>query len=470
MTAVVAPYVILAVTALVALVAVSVRRRLAVTAGVAAVGFVLAAGAAALALAAAPRAVGPLFTVDGLALFVAMLVSALGLAIGLLAHATLARGPEPGDEFHVLLVLAVLGAAALAAATHFASLLLGLELLSVSLYGLIAYPAARRAPVEAGVKYLVLAGVASAVLVFGMACVYAGTGSLDLAGVAGAATAASPLALAGAVLLLLGLFFKLALVPLHMWTPDVYVGAPAPATAAVATVSKGAVLAVLWRLLEPVDVAELAALRTVLVVAGVASMLAGNLLALRQDDVKRILAYSSIAHLGYLLLAVVAGAGVGTAAVVFYLTAYTITMTAALGTVGALGRRGEETTALDDYHGLFWRRPGPAVVMSVALLSLAGIPLTAGFLAKAYVVAAGVGVAAWWLVAALVLGSAISMYYYLRVLLVMAEHTEAGPGAVARMPLAARLVLGVLAAAVVWLGVWPATLGPVTEAVVGIIP
>ncbi len=146
----------------------------------------------------------------------------------------------------MLLVLAVLGASVLAAAAHFASLLLGLELLGVALYGLIAYPASRPGPVEAGTKYLVLAGVASAVLVFGMACVYGATGSLRLAD---AAAGGSPLAEAGLVLMLLGLFFKLALVPLHMWTPDVYVGAPAPVTALVATVSKGSVLVVLWRVM-----------------------------------------------------------------------------------------------------------------------------------------------------------------------------------------------------------------------------
>jgi len=462
------PLLVLAVTALVALTQVAIRRHLTTTVAITSLGLALAAAAVVPAATAAPAAVDALLAIDSLGLFVTALVCVLGLAIGLLAHATLARGPEPLDEFFVLLVLAVLGAAVLASAVHFAALLLGLEILSVALYGLIAYPASRRGPVEAGVKYLVLAGVASAILVFGMACLYAATGDLTLAGAVGGAATGDLLAVAGLVLLLLGLFFKLALVPLHMWTPDVYVGAPAPVTALVATVSKGAALAVLWRVLAGADLAGVPAVALVLVCAGVASMLLGNLLALRQQDVKRILAYSSIAHLGYLLLAVVAGGSAGSAAVVFYLAAYTVTMTAALGTVAALAPRGEELTALADYRGLFWRRPGPALVMAIALLSLAGIPLTAGFLAKTYVLVAGVGAAQWWLVFALVVGSAVGVYYYLRVLLTMAERTDEIGAAAASLPTAARIVLTVLAVAVVWLGVLPATLQPVVDAVTAI--
>jgi NADH-quinone oxidoreductase subunit N len=473
MMQVLVPFLVLAVTALVALVGIAVRRSFTATVSVTGAGFVLAFLATVPAASAAPRAVGPLMMVDGLALFVAGLAALLGLACGLLAQATVLRGPDAGEEYHVLLVLAVLGAAALAAAAHVATLLLGLELLSVSLYGLIAHPVSRRGAVEAGLKYLVLAGVSSAILVFGMACVYAGTGTLTLTGITvAAAMGGGPLASAGLVLILVGLFFKLALVPLHMWTPDVYVGAPAPSTALVATVSKGAVVVVLWRLVAPLDLARAEAVSTVLTVAAVASMLVGNLLALRQRGLERILAYSSIAHVGYLLLAVIAGSALGTRALVFYLTAYGLTMTAAFGTLATLGTPDDEATDLERVRGLFWRRPGPALVLTVAMLSLAGMPLTAGFLAKVWVVTAGVSAAWWWPVVALAVGSAISMFYYLRVVLVMAA-VEADPAASARpaaMPRLARVVLGVLLAAVVWLGLLPGTLDPVTTAVVGIIP
>ena len=456
MIAALSPLLILAVTALVALTGIAVRRHAGFTATVASLGFVAAADAA-------PLAAGPLLLVDGLALFVTGLACLLGLAVGLLAHVQLARDAEPPEEFHVLLLLAVLGAATLAAAAHFAALLLGLELLGVALYGLIAYPASRPGPVEAGVKYLVLAGVASAVLVFGMACAYAGTGSLR---VADAAAGGSPLAAAGLALILLGLFFKLALVPLHMWTPDVYVGAPAPVTALIATVSKGSVLAVLWRVMAGADGGAPAA-AAILAAAGAASMLLGNVLALRQTNLKRLVAYSSIAHLGYLTLAVLAGGAVGLAALVFYLTAYAVTVTAAFGAVGALAGRGAEAADLDAWRGLLWRRPGPAIVMAVAMLSLAGMPLTAGFLAKVHVLAAGAGAAQWVLVGALVVGSAIGVYYYLRVVLALVEKPdeEAAAAGAASLAPAAGTGLAVLTVLVVLLGVLPAALQPVLEAV-----
>jgi NADH-quinone oxidoreductase subunit N len=259
-------------------------------------------------------------------------------------------------------------------------------------------------------------------------------------------------------LLIVGLGFKLAIVPFHMWAPDVYEGAPAPVAAFIATVSKGGVFVLLMRLLSQINVQEHSSLVAVLSVITIASMFGGNLLALLQRNVKRILAYSSIAHLGYLLVAFLAGGEVAITAATFYLVAYFITSLNAFGVVSVMSDAGHEADDRDDYRGLFWRRPGLAAVFTAALLSLVGIPLTAGFVGKFYVVTAGAGADLWWLVLALVMSSAIGLYYYLRIIVEMflqpvIEETDSH--AFGRPPLAGSYVLAVLLLMLVWLGVYP---------------
>jgi len=460
-----APLLALTCGALLTLLAVAVHRAHGVALGGALV--TLVAAAVCLPVAAAhPGPVGFLLVSDALALYFQGLIVASGLATVLLAHRYLAGRAEQREEFYILVLLAALGAGVLAAARHFASFFLGLETLSVGLYGLIGYLRDERRAIEAGLKYLVLAAAASAFLLFGMALVYAVLGTLDLDRMADALAGAHGdglLLAAGMGLVLVGIGFKLALVPFHMWTPDVYVGAPAPVTAFVATASKGAVFAVLLRFYHGLSVPGLPGLFTLLTLIALASMLAGNLLALLQHNVKRILAYSSIAHLGYALTALLAGGAAGYAAVGFYLAAYTVTILGAFGVVTVLSGSDREAEDLQDFRGLFWRRPWLAAVMTGCLLSLAGIPVTAGFVAKYQVLAAGVGASVWLLVLVLAVSSAIGLYYYLRIVVAMLSPVpdaalETDPPAVAGPGPAAGLALLVLALVLLWLGVFPAPL------------
>jgi len=454
------PFLVLAVTILVLMLAIAFRRSHALTAGLALAGLGAALASIFGAWPAAPRRVTPLLVVDGYALLFVGLLLAATFGVAVLAYGYLERQAGYREEFYVLLLLAALGATVLAASNHFASFFLGLEVLSVSLYGLIAYLRGRERSFEAGIKYLVLAAASGAFLLFGLALVYADQGTMAFDQIAWVGAAPTALLLGGLAMMIVGLGFKLAVVPFHLWTPDVYEGAPAPVTAFVATVSKGGVFALLVRLFGPVDLSAQPSLWVVFALIAAASMLAGSLLALRQDNVKRILAYSSIAHLGYLLVAFLAGGDLATTAVIFYLAAYFVTTLGAFGVVTVLSGAGQDADAddLDDYRGLFWRRPWLAAVLAASLFSLAGMPLTAGFVAKFYVLAAGVGSALWWLAITLVLSSAIGLYYYLRIIVVMfqpAPPQEEGPLLAPTLPLAAALVLALLTFLLVWLGIYP---------------
>jgi NADH-quinone oxidoreductase subunit N len=409
----------------------------------------------------APRHATPLFALDGFALAAIGLVLGASLATTVLAQGYLRRREGVLEEFQALLLLATVGAMVLVISRSFASLFLGLETLSISLYGLIAYTRAQRDSVEAGVKYLILAGASSAFLLFGVALLYAERGSLEFA--ARAAVAPSPgsplLWLAGLGLVFTGIGFKLGIVPFHLWTPDVYAGAPAPVAAFVATVSKGAVLAVLLRYgLE--DPAGFRGLWPAIAVTAAASMLVGNLLALRQENLKRLLAYSSIAQLGYLLVALLALGPLGVEAAVYFLAAYFATTLLAFGVVAALSGAEHEAGALEDYRGLVWTHPGRAAALALALLSLAGIPLTGGFVGKFYVLAAGVQGALWGLVALVVATSALGLAYYLRVVFALFVRPVAHERATrpTSHALSGDLVLAVLVVLLVWLGTYPAPL------------
>lgn len=368
---------------------------------------------------AQPQVVDGFLRVDGYALFFFALFALAALATAVLAFRYLPGRAAHRQEFYVLLAVASLGAAVTAAAVNFAGFVLGLEVLAISLYAMIAYSEDAKPPLEAATKYLVLSGAASSTLLFGMALIYTATGTLGFAYDAAEIARADRATLAcGQALLLAGAFFKLSLVPFHMWTPDVYQGAPAPVTGFVATVSKGAVFAVLLRYALDADLLANSELGTVMVVIGALSMIGGNILALMQTNIKRLLAYSSIAHMGYLIIALVVSAqdsALGVEAALVYLLGYFAMTLAAFGVVTALSDNNEDAEALDAYEGLLWRQPVLAAVLVAAALSLAGIPLTVGFIAKFYLVAAGVAGAAWTLVWALIAGSAIGVYYYVRI-------------------------------------------------------
>lgn len=421
------PLLVTGLTAVVVMLAIAAKRNHTVTFILSVVGLNLALLSLIPALEVAPQQVTPLLLIDKFACYYMALVLAASLACITLIHAYL--GGESGkgypgnrEELYLLVLLSAAGGLVLVSAQHLASLFIGLELLSVPTYGMIAYAFFNKRSLEAGIKYMVLSAAGSAFLLFGMALLYAESGNLAFADIGiSLVRESSQLVQIGIGMMLIGLAFKLSLVPFHLWTPDVYEGAPAPVAAFLATASKVAVFAVLLRLYQMSPAMSGGWLNELLTLIAIASILFGNLLALLQNNLKRLLGYSSIAHFGYLLVALVASKGLAVEAVGVYLATYVLTSLGAFGVITLMSTpySGRDADALYEYRGLFWRRPYLTAVLTVMMLSLAGIPLTAGFIGKFYVIAAGVEAQLWWLLGAMVLGSAIGVFYYLRVMVTL---------------------------------------------------
>lgn len=377
------------------------------------------------ALKVIPQTITPLFVVDGFSLFFAGLILVAALGATTLTNAYIESFKRNREEIYLLITIATAGGIVLSFSHHMASLFIGLEMMSVALYGMVAYTYDRARSLEAAIKYMVLSATASAIMLFGIALIYAQIGSLAFSEIgAGITQEPSPLIVVGGMLLVIGLFFKLSLAPFHLWTPDVYEGAPAPVGAFLATAAKVAVFAVLVRfaILESKSVLASTPFVITLIVVACISMMVGNLLALKQNNIKRMLGYSSIAHFGYLLLLVlVGGQKFGIEGFAVYLAIYVMTSLAAFGVVTLMSHADGKRDAdmLNDYRGLFWRRPYLASIFTLALFSLAGIPLTAGFIGKFYVVTAAVGAGFWgWIgLIFVVLGSSIGIFFYLRTII-----------------------------------------------------
>jgi NADH-quinone oxidoreductase subunit N len=328
--------------------------------------------------------------------------------------------------------------------------------------GGVAYAVDQRRSIEGGVKYLVLSAAASATLLFGVALIFAQVGALDIAALSdaiGKADRDTPLVTTGALMLLAGLGFKLSLVPFHQWTPDVYEAAPTPIAAYLATVVKlGAFIATL-RFFHSGAMGASPLILTAIVGLALASMLVGSLLALRQSNLKRLLAYSSIANFGYLAVVLAVPGPQALRAAGIYLATYLITSLGAFGVMAFVSSpmRGRDIEELSEYRGLFWQRPYVASTFIAMLLSLAGIPLTAGFIGKFVVIGAGVQAAQWWLVGGVVVASAIGAYYYLRVIGAMLAPSTGGMIADrSRWVVSASGIMLLLAVLVtLWLGVYP---------------
>ncbi|WP_454062379.1 NADH-quinone oxidoreductase subunit N [Candidatus Nitrospira salsa] len=458
------PILLTAGTALCSMMWIAISRQHLVVAIISVSGCLLSLASVPFAVQVAPRTITPLVQVDTYALFFIGLIVSASLIVTLLAYDYLKAQQGNLEEFYVLLILAAVGAEILTVATHFASLFLGLELLTISLYGLIAYQRNNLSSLEAGMKYLILSATSSAFLLFGMAFIYFETGSLEfiqLAAVFSQTGIVNVFLLAGFAMLLTGIGFKIAMVPFHMWTPDVYQGASAPVVAFIATVSKGAMVAVFLRLFLITEMSHSSLVIVVLSSLAAFSMVVGNLLALLQHNVKRLLACSSIAHMGYLLVALLASGSMAIEAVSFYLVAYFVTTLGAFGVIAHLSTSGIEPEQLEDYQGLFWRNPWIAGILTAMVLSLAGIPLTAGFIGKFYVIAAGLSAELWLLIILFVLNSVIGLFYYLRLIRVMASHPVNHAILSARMPTNQRLsgvVLAGLTILLLWFGTYPVPL------------
>lgn len=438
------PLMILAGASLLVLLAAAFVRRLVVSLVVTLVGLAAALVFVGIAWPRLPLKVGALLSFDGFVLFGFVLILGATIFVAISSWAYLRGRDDEGGDYYFLLLLSSLGACILAASTAFASFFLGLELLSVSLYALIGWRRERAAGTEAAIKYLILAGATSAFLLFGMALIYEATGSMDLFKLASMTSTDGLVAPVGLGMILVGIGFKLAVVPFHLWTPDVYDGAPAPVTAYIATVSKGAMVVVLARALSPAfvgngGVSHVSTSAPSLVAAGFPwvfaliaglSMFAGNLLALRESNVKRILAYSSIAHLGYILVAFLAGGPQALRAIAFYLVAYFAMTLGAFGVISALSSPEKDADEIEDYRGLAGRSPWTAAMLTTMLLSLAGLPLTAGFVGKFLILSAGAGAELWTLAVILAINGTISIFYYLKIVSSMFRAAEPSPAPV----------------------------------------
>ena len=365
-----------------------------------------------------------LFVIDNFAQFNMVVILICALACCTLSYAYLAKLNDNKDELYLLMLLSTSGALLMVCAQHMASFFVSLELLSVPLYGMLAYTFLRSRSLESGLKYLVLSATASATLLMGMAFIYAQVGSLGFKPISLqlATMYQSPLLILGAALMMFGIAFKLSAAPFHIWTPDVYEGAPAPVATYLASVTKVAMMALAIRFLLDTKLLVLPSVQMLLMVMATLSILIGNLLAVRQTNLKRLLGYSSIAHMGY-VLSVIVSIGPGADSVVtMYMAIYAFTSIGAFGAVTLMSspfRMTGEADELSHYQGLFWRRPVLTAVITIMMLSLAGIPLTAGFITKFFAIFAAVQGAQWFLAAMIIIGSSIGLYYYLRVMLTL---------------------------------------------------
>jgi NADH-quinone oxidoreductase subunit N len=411
-----------------------------------------------------PRlAVADAVVVDGFGLFLTVVVcSAVFLGV-LLSDGYLRRERLTPADFYVLMLLSAAGGILMAKANDLVLVFLGLESLSIALYVLSGFHVHRSQSLEASIKYFVLGAFSSAFLLYGIALTYGATGSTNLGAIAEflrTQTVTTGVFLGGLALLLVGLGFKVAAVPFHMWTPDVYQGAPTPVTAFMAAAAKAAGFAALLRIFFSTFGDNRLDWQPVVWVLAVLSLVVGSVLAVVQTDVKRMLAYSSIAHAGYILIGLQAASSRGIAGSLFYLLAYTFMILGSFGVATLVGRQGDDRHSLDDYRGLAQSRPGLAFVFTVFLLAQAGVPLTSGFLAKFYVLAAAVEARSYAIAIIGMVAAVIAAFFYLRVIVVMymteAEEAEGagrvpiplGAGAALGLALAFTLIVGILPEAV----------------------
>ena len=409
----------------------------------------------------------PAFMADGFSLvFKAVFVAGAILCI-LMAARFLETEEARSGEFYAIVVFAVVGMMFLASGNDFATIYIGLETMALSSYVLVAFTKGNRRSTEGALKYFLLGAFASGVLLYGISLVYGTTGSYNLDGIAHAIAAGPrgpfPLLQVGAILVLVGMAFKVAAVPFHMWTPDAYEGAPTPATAFISTAAKAGAFAMLLRVFLHGFYGLARDWTPLFALLAVASMTLGNVVAIVQDNVKRMLAYSSIAHAGYMLMGVIAvgAAGdntltqrYGLTAVVLYLLVYTFTNAGAFALVVLLRRREIAGDRIDDFRGLARTNPIAAATMLVFLLSLAGIPCTSGFIGKWWLFGAAIQADYAWLAVIAVLNSTISLYFYARVVVAMymrePERAERVP-----MALGVRAALVISAAFTLGIGLYP---------------
>lgn len=473
------PLMIVGLTAVVVMLSIAWRRDHLTSAALTVSGFIIALLSLIWVADGYLMDVTSLIRVDGFALFYSALVLIAGIGTSIFAYHWLEGFGDNRDEFHLLVAIAVAGGVLLSMSNHMASMFIGIELISLPLFGLVAYTFERSRTLEAGIKYMLLSAAASSFLLFGIALLYAESGSLSFAAVGQSLSDSqihAPLVMIGFGMLIVGFGFKLSLFPFQLWTPDVYQGAPAPVSAFLATGSKIAIFAVLVRIFLEAPIANSNTLAIVISVIAIASILFGNLLAITQKSAKRLLGYSSISHMGYLLVALVAlriDPVASQVTIAIYLVGYLFASLGAFGVVSIVSSpyHGDDQDDFSAFRGLFWHKPILATVMTVMMLSLAGIPITLGFIGKFYVIASAVNAELWWLTGAVVVGSAIGLYYYLSFMASLysrdAEHAERYTGP--EKATLGTVVAVICAIAVIVFGVWPQPLIDMTSTALAVI-
>ena len=416
----------------------------------------IAAGIASIAAFGDP---GPAFSemlqVDGFATFFRVLVIAVGILAVLASYRYLDReNAEPG-EYHALILFSVMGQCVMVTANELIMIFIGLEISSIATYVLAGYLRDDKRNNEAALKYFLLGSFATAFFLYGVAIIYGMTGSTNLSTIRGVVGGISPLMIAvSAALMLVGLLFKVSGAPFQVWAPDVYQGSPVPVSAFMSAGPKAAAFAILLRIFMTAFPSIDAGWEPLVWISALLSMTIGNFGALTQSNIKRLLAYSSIANAGYVLVAVTSQSTTGTAAAMFYLAAYAMMNIGAFAVVTHLSGKGEKHVSVDDFSGLAVKQPVTAALLAVFLLSLIGVPLTAGFFGKFYIFQAALQSHLVWLAVLGMLNSAVSAYYYLRILVVMymkepvqsdlnLEPLGIGLGAALVLPAAGTFLLGI---------------------------
>ncbi|MFN8050212.1 MAG: NADH-quinone oxidoreductase subunit N [Acidimicrobiales bacterium] len=423
------------------------------------------------AISAVAGAVG----VDRFSLFLTAVICVAVILVALLADGYLRREELDGPEMYLLMLMAASGGVIMASANDLIVLFIGLEILSISAYVMAAMHSRRLSSQEAGLKYFVLGAFASAFLLYGIALVYGAIGSTNLMTIqqflSDHIILKDGLLIAGLGLMLVGFGFKVAAAPFHMWSPDVYQGAPTPVSAFMSSAVKVAAFGGMLRVFVVAFQTYRDVWGPIVFVLSILSLLVGSVMAVRQTNVKRMLAYSSINHAGFILVGVEAASGKGTAAALFYVASYTVMTIGSFGVVTLIGRTGDSRHSLDDYKGLGRSRPGLAMLFTIFLLAQAGTPFTAGFIAKFGVIAAAADRSHWALAAVAMVSATISGFLYLRIIASMyfvggGAHGDEPvdlDGPPVAVPRGAAIALGLALVGTILLGVLPGTVADLTD-------
>lgn len=372
-----------------------------------------------------------LLLVDSYSIFYTTLIILGSTIICIFAYNWLSNFPENKEEFYLLIIISTIGGVILTEAIHLSSFFIGLELVSLPLCGLIGYSVRlQKNSLEASLKYTILSAVTSSLILFGIALIYAKIGTLSLIQIGHFlqnSINTDPIILVGFGMLIVGLGFKLSLFPFHLWTADVYQGSPLPSSAFLATVSKIAIFSVMMRFFIEIPISENQSIHLLIYIMSSLSILVGNLMAISQNNIKRILGYSSIANVGYLIITCLTvqynhKLGLETASI--YLITYLLSNLGVFGIMNLISSPYKDSDADSIYHyrGLFWHSPIISALMTIMLLSLAGIPITLGFIGKFYIISANLDAKFWFLLINVAIGSAIGVYFYLRIVISLYLH------------------------------------------------